>query len=533
MTQSTDSNLPSNIGLSLSGGGYRAAGFHLGLLAYLDRINLLSQVKMISTVSGGTFTGAKYALSLVEGQKFSDFYREYYDFLQNSQLVEWALDKLGKKESNLPSGRTDLITAAAQVYAETFLKKADGKPYRFGEILNADIPLKEVVFNSTEFRYGIAFRFQRSANPDALIGNGKVSISKTEAEDIRIADIVAASSCFPGGFEPLAFPRDFCWSTPKIFEQVKQTIKQKINGDFSSEIALMDGGIYDNQGTHGLWLANKRNGYPLDLFVISDVDQKIEGLYEFPNSINISNLSLQWVDRISKILVILCVLSVVTVGYEAWQDINANQFIWLDIFLYLVPSLLATGIAILLLWGRNFIKQKIFNKIPQVGRFAWKDLKQLSVSQLANGIQLRITSLQAMAGSVFMRRIRELGLNVIYGKYTEENRYKIVSNFIYQLKSDRDFARFELPEEVQHPSTQLLEIIDAAVDMPTTLWFDEKNQLDNLIICGQATICCKLMVYITRKHGRDVDAFPDEVKDLWQRLLSDWNTLRSEAKVLS
>ena len=72
-----------NIGLSLSGGGYRASGFHLGLLTYLHKIGLLPQVTMISTVSGGTFTGAKYALSLVEGQDFKQFYKEYCSFLQD------------------------------------------------------------------------------------------------------------------------------------------------------------------------------------------------------------------------------------------------------------------------------------------------------------------------------------------------------------------------------------------------------------------------------------------------------------------
>lgn len=528
MVQSTHSNLPSRIGLSLSGGGYRAAGFHLGLLAYLDRVELLPHVKMISTVSGGTFTGAKYVLSLVEGQRFSDFYQEYYGFLRNTELIKLALDKLGKKESNLPSGRTDLITAAAQVYAETFLQKADGTPYRFGEILQANISLEEVIFNSTEFRYGIGFRFQRSTSPDARIGNGNISISKTEAADIRIADIVAASSCFPGGFEPLAFPRDFCWSTPAIFDRVKQRVFK----NFSTEIALMDGGIYDNQGAYALWLANDRSKHKLDMFVISDVDQQKKGLYEFPKSIDISDLSLQWVDWISKIAIAFCVLTVVTVGYEAWQDVETGQFVWLDIFLYLVPLFLSTGIATLLFWGRNFIKE-IFSEIPQVGRFAWQDLKQLTISQVANGIQLRLTSLQAMAGSVFMKRIRDLGLGFIYQQYPGEDRYKVVSNFIYELKTPKKFASFKLPKVIEQPSEKLLKAINAAVEMPTTLWFEEKNQLDNLIICGQATICCKLMVYLTSRYGCDVEAFPDEAKELWGKLLLDWNTLRSEAKILT
>ncbi|MGA7938035.1 MAG: hypothetical protein WCA35_31085 [Kovacikia sp.] len=40
------------IGLALSGGGYRAAAFHLGTLAYLHQIGLLQQLRRLSTVCG-------------------------------------------------------------------------------------------------------------------------------------------------------------------------------------------------------------------------------------------------------------------------------------------------------------------------------------------------------------------------------------------------------------------------------------------------------------------------------------------------
>ncbi|MBP6979179.1 MAG: patatin-like phospholipase family protein, partial [Lentimicrobiaceae bacterium] len=55
-----------NLALSLSGGGYRAAAFHLGLLTYLSSVkwkdkSLLERVRILSTVSGGTFTGVCYA----------------------------------------------------------------------------------------------------------------------------------------------------------------------------------------------------------------------------------------------------------------------------------------------------------------------------------------------------------------------------------------------------------------------------------------------------------------------------------------
>ena len=55
----TDEQPLGSISLSLSGGGGRAAGFHLGTLAYLDRVKLLKDVSVLSSVSGGSHVAAK------------------------------------------------------------------------------------------------------------------------------------------------------------------------------------------------------------------------------------------------------------------------------------------------------------------------------------------------------------------------------------------------------------------------------------------------------------------------------------------
>lgn len=58
------------IALTLSGGGYRASVFHIGVLSYLyhlkmdDGSRMLDHVTVISTVSGGTITGVNYLLAL-------------------------------------------------------------------------------------------------------------------------------------------------------------------------------------------------------------------------------------------------------------------------------------------------------------------------------------------------------------------------------------------------------------------------------------------------------------------------------------
>lgn len=51
------------IGLALSGGGYRAAAFHVGTLKALNKLGLLKDIDVISSVSGGSITAAYYALN--------------------------------------------------------------------------------------------------------------------------------------------------------------------------------------------------------------------------------------------------------------------------------------------------------------------------------------------------------------------------------------------------------------------------------------------------------------------------------------
>lgn len=44
------------IGLALSGGGYRAAAYHIGALRALHKLGVLGKVDVISSVSGGSLS---------------------------------------------------------------------------------------------------------------------------------------------------------------------------------------------------------------------------------------------------------------------------------------------------------------------------------------------------------------------------------------------------------------------------------------------------------------------------------------------
>ena len=61
------------IGLALSGGGYRAAAFHLGTLKKLNELQILDKVDVLSTISGGSITGAAWCLHEKDYSSFHDY----------------------------------------------------------------------------------------------------------------------------------------------------------------------------------------------------------------------------------------------------------------------------------------------------------------------------------------------------------------------------------------------------------------------------------------------------------------------------
>ena len=132
--------------------------------------------------------------------------------------------------------------------------------------------LKEMIFNATEFKSGTAFRFQVSEFR-CLMGNAHVSLCMKHARQIRLADIMAASSCIPMGMEPLFFPDDFHWPDDKRDPHFNKVVDRPTCDEISAalkrntdtaqtNIALMDGGIYDNQGIASTLLALNRRQNP-------------------------------------------------------------------------------------------------------------------------------------------------------------------------------------------------------------------------------------------------------------------------------
>lgn len=515
-----------DIGLCMSGGGYRAAAFHLGTLDYLEKLQLTKNLSAISTVSGGTFTGAKYVISLVEKQRFDCFFSEYYDGLKCTHLVAEGLAQLASRKDNVASGRQDLIVSMAQVYSETlFCKKDSSTPYYFDTILNGEQPIGDVMFNATDFRSGIAFRFQRSADNHATIGNFYNNIDARDAAKIRIADIVAASSCFPGGFEPFSFPYDFTWQGGEVPERVACAFPAircyKDPADPRGPVPLMDGGVYDNQGLESLLLANERNDNKLDLVVISDVDQPSLELYEIPKPAPNSGISLGTLGKLGVGFFWLCIATLITIIAYAWQDLNnAGLPVVRAIFLYVIPFSLTAIAALTVYYIRTIIRNDVLPHIPSIGERAWESLKRLTTGQVRNMLQLRITSLLALTSSVFMKRIRSLVYKLAYGKGREVYNDKRLSNLIYSLSPAK--TQNEPINGMCKPTIILDKVACVAFNQPTTLWFDAKYQQPCLIASGQASMCYNMLKLFAVRYGPDPTKYDVKVAAMWQTLNDDW-----------
>src|SRR5215213_5524923 len=78
------------IGLSLSGGGYRAMLFHTGAFWRLSELGLLDKLDRISSVSGGSIVSAKVALEWDKLHGPADF--EQHVVKPIRRLARWWID---------------------------------------------------------------------------------------------------------------------------------------------------------------------------------------------------------------------------------------------------------------------------------------------------------------------------------------------------------------------------------------------------------------------------------------------------------
>jgi predicted acylesterase/phospholipase RssA len=425
MTLENTSTSPfGNIALCLSGGGYRAATFGLGTIDMLELVGLLDDVKLMSTVSGGTFTGVTYALSVADGKPYGLYYDEFYSFLRDTNCVELALKHLYKTPS--PSGRNDLslIRSAAMVY-DTRLFAERGRTFEsLQKIVGDGKRFLELIHNATEFRKGNSFRFRASHNPNVLAGNGDFKVKPEIASRVLLADVIAASSCFPGAFEPIRFPDDFVWSdgVDTVRDQLKQDVTTPVGRRRSGfnidgkclSLPLMDGGIYDNQGISNAMEADGPKGERFaGLFLISDTSARDDDMLRYPKPDERAGwLSMNMLFWGAVGLFATSVVSTAFLVYYLVTAVDTRTLSWPRfIFQYLWPIAMFLVLIGLLIWGyRLFQKNKEI--VVSGAKFKlWPVVRRLSLPDLINMVKARVTSLGTMAGDVFMKRVRQLEFN--------------------------------------------------------------------------------------------------------------------------
>ncbi len=508
------------IGLALSGGGYRAAGFHLGVLRLLERVRLLDDVVAISTVSGGTIFGAAWVKSLLDGESFAGFARDFSAFLRRTNVIRDALQKLADSRPRHRTSTPSLIRSAADVYAapEMFGER------RLGEVLDSPtLQLDEVIFNSTEFHDGVDFRFRRSANPRAVIGNGDFRVPREVAARARLADVVAASSCFPSAFEPLVFPQQFRWPDDFPLESVQRELEKGPQKDaWSRGLPLMDGGVYDNQGLGSLLLCYRETADP-PLLLVSDTSPPDPELYREPAPGSRGWLTLGELRVLGWIVFLAAAASLVAVAAAAAAD--PERLSMRGLLVYGMPLLFSAGVAGALLWVRTLSRHlgKVLRTDVQV-RHAWGDLRRLTVREALHLVELRAGPLLALTSSVFMKRIRGLVYGAAYADDTFRNRLAPVLVYSLTLHS----SLFETHPWLR-PGPGLRALAGNACKVQTALWLTDDAELDTLTDAGEATACFELLKYVLRDADGRLAAGDAGRTELLERLREAWAEIRRKA----
>jgi NTE family protein len=292
------------LGLALSGGGHRAAFFHIGVLARLAELGLLRPIQVISTVSGGSIVGALYYLhvkNLLESKADSEITDgDYVEVVQavereyrqaaasNVRAAAWA-NPLKNFQMAVPTyTRTDRV---GELYEQRFYANAWGdRPRRGGRIAMRDLliepkgfegnfdpdlenprrhaPVPILLVETTTLNTGHNWRFEamymgesprqgtadqslrEDVDKNTILARTKWADLPEACRDFPLGGAVAASACVPGGFPPM--------QVPGLFDDLV--------------VELVDGGVHDNQGVEGLvdrgcthWIISDGSGQMQDL----------------------------------------------------------------------------------------------------------------------------------------------------------------------------------------------------------------------------------------------------------------------------
>jgi len=277
------------LGLALSGGGFRASLYHLGLLRFLRDAGLLSQVTHITSVSGGSIMAAHLALNwdryTGEAKEFEAAAAELLTFVRldvRNRItrrfpltipLRWARRLLGR--SNRQLTRTGLL----EHHYERYL---------YGDKSLFELPEKpQLHILATNLSEGCLCSFHR--NGLLMVrrqAGGTFRVDRIHVGLATVAMAVTASSAFPGFFPPLELTGS----------------EVGAGGEFGRQ-AYTDGGVFDNLGVRMFHCLERPllTESPLCRDDFVDFQASVEALVEASRSPEETPLR-----RLSQILLVAC-----------------------------------------------------------------------------------------------------------------------------------------------------------------------------------------------------------------------------------
>lgn len=255
--------MTSRIGLALSGGGFRATLFHLGVIRYLRDNGLLDMVTDIASVSGGSILGAHLVLNWDRyhgtDEQFDEVSRELIRFIQ-FDVRNHIVRRLPLMLPFRAAAR--LIGAEVPGFSANALLEGYYREFLFGDRRLFELPERPALHVlATNVSDGVMAVFNR----EGLHIQKRNSLDSdpfhhVPGQTASIAKVVGASSAFPGFFPPV----EFTAADLGVHD-----------GQFVTE-SFTDGGVYDNLGTRAfLWLKHY-HGEEFSRVLVSDAGKPFQ-----------------------------------------------------------------------------------------------------------------------------------------------------------------------------------------------------------------------------------------------------------------
>lgn len=238
-----------NIGMALSGGGYRATVFHLGVLDWFAQSSRLGDVKFVSTVSGGSICiGLIFAANDNKWPTDDEYHKKIVP-----QIRKW-MTEVDLQRAITIRGLLNPFSTRADDLAILMEKKFDMN----GTLQHLPDEPRWII-NATTYETGVLFRIEKRRMTDYKLGGVK-------NPRLKISEAVAASAGFPVGIGPLILePTDYTW-----MEFENGVLEKPIPTPSYKKLHLWDGGLYDNLGVESLTDPGGGWRQGVDFLVVSD-----------------------------------------------------------------------------------------------------------------------------------------------------------------------------------------------------------------------------------------------------------------------